>query len=344
MKKQGITIEDKVDFISFMSRYLSSDKYGNRIDTCLNKLSFEESKTAGVGSINSKKATFEKNRDSHRPDITADLLSLFASPSGLKFLTHDFDPSNEVSMDVIISRAIQIINSNSYRFKIPGSLYSLLNGFINGPGWKDFKGEEHRFFLLSSNAKNWIKKTPTIHPITSDEFGNEINTFRNTVRVTKPNLSSIFNILLSNDRLKNLRVCTTQLDKADFYTNVFWVAFLILNKVLVDIAQRDKDADVRIAFERSSWQEYRLCTIKITHVGSEANPFDEVKNKLIKGGGALFNIMSSCAGYCDWSVEANFEGRCKRWRILNFRDLSEEEDLDATKVRGFTHIFTFYKK
>lgn len=345
MSKDDINIEDKFQFIAVMSKYLSSDKYKRRIGLCLSNLNVEENKTAKKALRNSKSGSFEENRRIHRPDITADLLALFGSPSGLKFLTHDFDPNSNVSMSDIIEQSLEIINSNDYRFKIPGSLYSLLNGFINGPKWTDCRGEEHTFFLLSNKATNWIKHTPSLHLLSSDELGTEINSFRNTVRVSKPNLASIFSMLISKDtRLNSLSVHTDKLDKADFYTNVFWVTFLIFNKVLKDIAQRERNANVKIKYERSSWQEYRLYSIKITHVGSEANQFDEVKNKLMASGGALYNLMSSCVGYCDWSVEANFEGVFKRWRILDFRNLPETEDLNASDVEGFTHIFTFYKK
>ena len=345
MSKNIVTEEDRLKFIHLMTNAKKSNEQKLRFESCLGNLKITEHKSKSNEEKQTHKNSYDNNRRKHRPDITANLLSLMGAPSGLKFLTHDFDPTSDISMSNVIDTANQIINSDDYRFKIPGSLYSLFNGFINGPKWTDYKRDGHTFHMNSDKVTKWINASISLHPLTSDEFGDEINSFRNTVRVAKPNLASIFKLLLSNDtRLKNLRVSTDKLDKADFYTNVFWMTFMIFKNVLIDIAQRDNTANVRIKFQRSSWQEYRLCSIKIIHIGSEANPFEEIKRKLMTSGGALYNLMSSCTGYCDWTLEANFEGEYKRWRILNLRNLPEEETLCANEVEGFSHIFSFYKK
>lgn len=345
MSKNIVTEGDRLRFIHLMSNAKKSSEQNRRVKLCLENLKITEYKSHIEGEKEIQKNSFNNNRRKHRPDITASLLSLFGAPSGLKFLTHDFDPNSNQSMKDIIDTANRIINSTDYRFKIPGSLYSLFNGFINGPTWTDYKKDGHSFYLKSHKVTNWITTAPSIHPLVSDEFGDEINSFRNTVRISKPNLDSIFKLLLNNDpHLKNLKVISDKLDKADFYTNVFWMTFMIFRNVLIDIAQRDSEANLKIEFERSSWQEYRLCSIKIIHIDSEANPFEETKRKLMRSGGALYNLMSSCCGYCDWTLEANFEGEYKRWRVLNLRNLPEEEGLSADEVDGFSHIFTFYKK
>lgn len=342
MSNNRVTIEDRLIFMHLMSNAKKSDAQTKRFDSCIEKVDITELHNSGKGRKISQKSSYNDNLRNHRPDLTAKLLSLMGAPGGLKFLTHDFDPNSENNMLIVIERANEIIHSKDYSFKIPGSLYRLFDGFINGKNWTDYTGQEHTVYLKSSELINWIKDTPALHPITSDKYRTEIQSFRNTVRISKPNLNSIFKFILSSH--PNLRTHTKNLDKADFYTNVFWVTFMIFKRVLGDITQRDENAEVNIIFDRSSWQEYRLCQVRITHIGSEANPFEEVKNKLMTSGGALFSLMSSCTGYCDWSIEANFEGEFKRWRILNFRNLPEEELLSANDVDGFTHIFTFYKK
>lgn len=345
MSTNKVTAKDRLDFIHLMSSANKSNDQQKRVDTCLEKLDISEVRPMSKTEKGSQKNSYENYRKKHRPDITANLLSLMSAPNGLKFLTHDFDPNSDMTMSIVIDKANEIIHSDEYRFKIPGSLYLLFNGFINGDKWTDYKRALHSFYLKSDRLTNWFLQSPNLHPIASDELGDEINSFRNTIRVSKPNLDSIFRLLLSNNtKFSNFKVKTDKLDKADFYTNVFWMTFMIFKKILFDISQRNTNAEISIKYERSTWQEYRLCSVRITHLGSEANPFDETKMKLLDSGGALFNIMSSCVGYCDWTVEANFEGEFKRWRILNFRNLPEEENLDETEVEGFSHIFTFYKK
>ncbi len=192
--------------------------------------------------------------------------------------------------------------------------------------------------------KIWIDSNPTFHPISSPQYGNEIQDFRKTVRIFKPILPDLISSFISKTTgLQNLHVKTEKLDKADFYTNVNRLINFIIGKVLKDIAQRDPTAEVVISYHRSSWNEYRLCKIIITHVNSEANPFDDMQKKIFSGGGALYELAKNCQGYCDWTVEANFEGEYKRWRILSAQNLPEIETIGQNEIKGFTHIFTFYK-
>ncbi len=326
----------------------NSNEHTPRLSSFLEKVrvtdgsySIEESRDIKTDQVS--KSSFIDNRKRHRPDLTADFLALFSVPSGFKFLTHDFDPNSDITMADVISRANETLNSKKFRFKIPGSLYSLINNFINKGNWKAYTNSKREFFLKNPEITEWINKSPSLHPLTHDEFGKEINLFRDTVRISKPHLTNVFKRILNYDSLKLLHTKTEKLDTADFYTNVFWMTYKILFSVMRDIAQREETADVNIKYIRSSHGQYRLCSIIITHIGSEANPFEDVKTKLKSGGGALFNLMSACTGYCDWTIEGNFEGEYKRWRILDSRDLPEEEDLQPNEVEGFTHIFTFYK-
>lgn len=332
--------KDQLDFISFIKAAAASQPSGKlltRVNACLKKA--EKS-----GSPDLDKQSLEDIRRSHNPALTADILSLFSSPGGFKFLTHDLDPDSDTTFDVIINQAIGVLYEERFKY-IDGRLRKLLRGFIEGPEWIDYMTSKHIFHLQSPKMKAWTKRNPHLHPISSNKYREEIETFRKTIRVVKPNLASLIAMAVDNNTaLQKLSITTDRLDKADFYTNVLVLAHYILLPILKDIAQREPAAQVRISFDRSTWEEYRLCSIRITHIGSEACPFDEVRGKFGNNGGAMFNVLKSCRNYCDWTIEADFEGDSKRWRILNFRKLPEIETLADMPAIGFTHIFTFYKK
>lgn len=225
------------------------------------------------------------------------------------------------------------------------SLFLLMNGFISGEKWMDFTGKNYDVFLECKEMQKWMEQNPGLHPIVSDEFGDIIQRFRNTVRISKPRLTEAIKYLAARYKsISALEIHQEGLDKADFYTNVYFFIERITKKILEDIAQRDNNAKVDISYKRTTLANFRQCTVRITHLGSEANPFEEVKGKLSKEGGALFSLMKRCKGYCDWSIEGNFEGEFKRWRILDSSGLPEIEDLAPEDVKGFTHVLTFYKK
>lgn len=298
----------------------------------------------GKGKAEVKGSDIERIRLKHHPDITAEFLSLFGSPDGLKFLTHDFDPDSGMTMENVIKQVENILGSEKYKYQLPKSLFGLINGFINGSKWIDYDGAEHFTYLKSDEMRLWMNKYRTLHPISSNEFGFEIQKFRNTIRLSKPRLPQIVSDLISRkSSLRNLNLIPNNLDKADFYTNVYILKSRIFESVLSDMSQRNCTLPVRIKYTRSAWNEYRLHEIRFTHIGSEANPFDEVKAKFMTQGGALFALLKICLGYCDWTIEANFEGEYKRWRILNCRNLPEVEDIEAGETDGFSHIFTFFK-
>lgn len=341
MSKSNISLtQDQLNFIRFISSKVEkSPEMSKKMDKCMELIANSEVNR------NTSKETLEDIRKKHNPGITAEFLSLFGVPSGLKFLTHDFDPDSNMTMATVVKQVRSVISSQKYIFKLPGSLYALIINFLNGEkNWYDYNNISHSTNLNSGGLKIWIDSDPTLHPISSPQYGNEIQDFRKTVRIFKPVLPELISSFISRTTsLQNLQIKTEKLDKADFYTNVNRLMHSIIGKVLKDIAQRNSTAEVVISYHRSSWNEYRLCKIIITHVDSEANPFDDVQKKIFSGGGALYELAKNCQGYCDWTVEANFEGEYKRWRILSAQNLPEIETVDKNEIKGFTHIFTFYK-
>lgn len=333
--------KDQLRFIRYMAgKVESSPELNGKMDECIEKLNKHS-----VGTMKSNKE-LENIRDGHRPTLTADFLSLFGSPSGLKFLTHDFDPGSGMTMATVIYQVHEILSSEKFYKKLPDSLYPLISRFVyGGDEWYDYNHNGHNVSLSTGGLKDWIDAHPTFHPITSPDFGQDIQQFRNTVRISKPLLPKLITSLVERSpKFQNLNIQTERLDKADFYTNVDRMINYIIERVLSDISQRDRHAKVRISFDRASWDVYRLCQISITHIGSEANLFDEVREKFMNGGGAMFEIAKCCQGYCDWTIEGNFEGECKRWRILSAQPSPEIENLQCQDIDGFKHILTFYKQ
>lgn len=325
-------------FISYMREATStSEKLKSRYAIC-----YEQTFRSNDDN-NPKEFDIESFRRKHNPKATAEFLSLFGVPNGLKFLTHDFDPDSDENIDNVIKQADKHLLSDKFSYKLPTSLKQLFSGFLRGPYWLDSHGDRHILHLRSKELKTWTIRYPKFHPITSNEFGSEIQAFRDTVRVSKPKLPQILAEVISKiPNVKALRLEEEDLHKADFYTNVY-ILSRILHTVLFDMVQRNPRLPVKIIYERDAWNEYRLHQIKIIHFKSEANPFNDVRKKIIAQGGALFKLLKFCQGYCDWTVEANFEGETKRWRILDSRNLTEIEDMKAEETEGFTHIFTFFK-
>jgi hypothetical protein len=226
-----------------------------------------------------------------------------------------------------------------------------MSNFLYGPEWIDYNGNKHTIYLTSPQIQSWCHQNIGTHPISSNEYGAEIQAFRNTVRLSKPRLTELVSSIVSTSNdLGALSIHASGLDKADFYTNVYRLR-QIIHCVLKDIAQRESQAKVNLTYERASLHQYRLCRIRITHEDSEANEFNEVQSKLEIAGGAMSNLLSYCKGYCDWAIEAKFEDGCKRWSILDSvrsqLDSVQSQDVEIlaeAQVHGFSHIFTFFKK
>lgn len=322
-RNKGLTRVQKARFESLLARDCSE---------------FRSSTSSKNKAKNSQE--FENERTKFSPLTTADFLSLFGSPSGLKFLTHDFDPNSNMSIPKLLEQVNNI--TTEWKDKIPDSLCSLMTSFIQIGNWIDYNGGKQKLFLEGEDILKWCSENPHSHPITS-KYETVIQTFRQTVRISKPKLEDRISEIIANPKFENLKISHCDLDKADFYTNVYILRCIII-AILEDIHQRESDAEISIAYEREIFESYRKCSIKITHHNSEANSFEEVQNKLITKGGALYKIFQLCLGYCDWSIEANFEGKLKRWRIINNSKQKDIEILTNTNNSDFTHTITFYKK
>ena len=288
--------------------------------------------------------------EAHAPKETASFLSLFNNPNGFKFLTHDFDPNSSMNYDKLISLVRQQLKEATAKYRIPKNLYALMYVFINGGTdkdgkvrtWMDCDGNFHEENYASKEWVEWSMNNPNTHLLSNEEIGKEILKFRSSIRLIKPILCDI--IKRQAAKHSNLIIQTDGLEKADFYTYV-WALENGIKRILDDFARyADKTPRVLISFERSFGEDYSKRIIRITQLGSFSSSIDDVLKKFKTGGGAFNEIKKVFSGYCNWSVECLWDGKPKRWNILNDADVNEIEDMKDANIKGFTHILTYFSK
>lgn len=281
---------------------------------------------------------------SHVPKDTAYLLSLFNSPKGFKFLTHDFDPDSTFTFKNYIPQAQKVFDDKTKNHTIPKSLFALMKTMLEGSNkeWIDYNGKKHDYTYNSAECKEWISTNNGLHPLNNESFAKEIRTFRKTIRLVKPGLQDIANELAS--KFRSLNIESHGLDKADFYTYVRMLKDG-LKRILEDMSRyAEKYPKVRIAYNRIFGDEYSLRIITITQIGSFSTSLGDVLQKYRNGGGAFNEIKKCFMGYCNWSVETKWDNKPLRWNILDDTGAEELENMEEDSIEGFTHILTYYSK
>ena len=206
----------------------------------------------------------------------------------------------------------------------------------------DCDGNFHKDNYTSKGWVEWSVNNPNVHLLSNEEIGKEILKFRSSIRLIKPILCDIINRQATKH--PNLIIQTNSLEKADFYTYV-WALENGIKRILDDMARyADKTPNIRVSFERSFSDDFSKRIIKITQLGSFSSSIDDVLQKFKIGGGAFNEIKNVFCGYCNWSVESIWDGKAKRWNILNDTDVDEIEDMEDTNVPGFTHVLTYFSK
>ena len=286
----------------------------------------------------------------HAPKDTASFLSLFYDPNGFKFLTHDFDPESNMNYDKLMVQIREQFKEATAKYKIPKNLYALMSAFIYGGigkdgkvrTWMDCNGNFHKENYTSKEWVEWSENNPNVHLLSNEEIGKEILKFRESIRLIKPVLCDIINRQATKHT--NLIIQTNSLEKADFYTYV-WALENGIKRILDDMSRyADKTPNIKVSFERSFGDDYSKRIIKITQLGSISSSIDDVLKKFKTGGGAFNEIKNVFYGYCNWSVESLWDGKPKRWNILNDTDADEIDDMEDSNVLGFTHILTYFSK
>ena len=289
----------------------------------------------------------------HAPKDTASFLSLFNDPNGFKFLTHDFDPDSEMDYDKLMKQTRGILLTLKGKYNIPSSLYAIMNAMLWGGKkedgtirtWTDSENKSHQENYATKSWVEWAEKNPKVHLLSNEEFSNVILKFRSTIRLVKPTLADIINI--QKVKHADLNIQSEGLEKADFYTYVLKLVDGI-KRILDDMSRySSKTPNVIISFDRKYNDDYSSRIIKITQIESVSSSLDDVLMKYHdeKGGGAFNEIKKVFLGYCNWSVEALWDGKPKRWNILtDEKDIPEVEDIEKTNILGFTHVLTYFSK
>jgi len=291
-----------------------------------------------------RKTPEEKKQSTHSPKGTAVFLSLFNRRDGFKYLTHNYDSSSMILTDML-KHAKEVFEEAKRGKNIPESLNSLIFNFLNGKYWLDSEGKKCIDGYGNPSWIEWSAKNDGKHPIT-DIGGMEatIQRFRHTVRVVAPDLEHIIRRIAG--KFTSLRICMTNIDKADFYTNVF-----VLNSRLAELFKDINDhagqdfKDVHVEYMPDIAGDFFLHRIRISQIGSfSAKSIEDVLRKYESTGGFFFENAEKLKGYCNWSVESLWDGKPVRWNILDDTGVEKTEQIDAKDVKGFTHILTFYQK
>lgn len=344
---------EKYDFIKLMlkSRNLSVNDKKRLILLATQEIEKKEKFTEGGTESPDGNKSINKEQP-HAPKDTAAFLSLFNHEDGFKFLTHDFDPESEMEYSQLLKIARDTFMCAKDKYTIPKSLYALMSTMLYGgedKTWMDSNGKCQTENFACNKWIQWAKDNAKIHVLSNESIKKVLMAFRSTIRLVQssPESDSRLETIIKGQKKKyaNLTITSDHLEDADFYT---YVRFLEkgITLILDDMSKYSKESPkVKISFDSSRIDDYKLCVIKITQYGSfSSKSLEDVQNKFNGGGGAFFSIKNTLCGYCNWSVETKWGDKIKRWNILDDSGKEEEEDLSSLDIPGFTHILTYYSK
>lgn len=337
---------EKYDFIKMM---LSNRKMSINDKKRLVLLATRELEQIGVskGSTTPQKKsdpTAEPKAKKHVPKDTASFLSLFNRRDGLKYLTHNYDCDN-MSLEDMIKQAKRVLGESKKGKTLPSSLVALISNFLNGREWLDYDGNKCTDGYGNPKWTKWSLDNGGRHPITDlNGMENVIQRFRHTIRVVAPDLLEIIEQITK--KFPSIQVCQTNLDKADFYTNVL-VFKARLTELFRDLQEHVNQGTQKIFIEYvpNIEGDFFIHQLHITQVDSfSTKSIEQVIKKFQSTGGFFYENAHKMFGYCNWSVESLWDGKPFRWNILDDSGANIIEEIDAEKVRGFSHILTFYQK
>ncbi len=346
---------ERFEFIKMMlgNRYLTLNDKRRLINLATSEIGADDKVQAGeeLEGDGETDRLVEKipHKQKHKPRDTASFLSLFNDPVGFKYLTHDYAPGVNIEYEAFLEQVCDTFKKKAKEYRIPKTLWSLMNIVLNGgvdkrqrPNtWLSYDGTPQNENYASESWIDWARNNPNIHLLSNENFRRTIMRFRNTIRVVKPALNDIVQGM--QEQYANMEIHTQKLDKADFYTYVYYLKEGI-KRILDDISQYQEHPEVHISFMSEYGDDFSKRIIRITQTGSKAANFEQVRKRFDDGGGAFNEIRDTLLGYCNWSVEALWDGEAKRWNLLNDNNAKEVEELNATEIDGFTHVLTYYYK
>lgn len=344
---------EKYDFIKLMlkSRNLSVNDKKRLVLLATQEIEKKENITEGGTESPDGDKSINKEQP-HAPKDTAAFLSLFNHEDGFKFLTHDFDPDSEMEYSQLLKMARDTFMSAKDKYTIPKSLYALMFTMLYGgkdKTWMDSNGNRQTENFACNKWSQWAKGNTKIHVLSNESIKKVLMAFRSTIRIVQSSSESDSRLetIVKRQAKKHadLTITSEHLEDADFYT---YVRFLEkgITLILDDMSKYSKETPkVKISFDSSRNDDYKLCVIKITQYGSfSSKSLEEVQSKFNGGGGDFYSIKNTLCGYCNWSVETKWGNEVKRWNILDDSGKEQEEDIVSPDIPGFTHILTYYSK
>lgn len=283
----------------------------------------------------------------HQPKQTTDFLSEFNSPNGLKYLTHDFD--KDIPNYALFMKDIKtILNKAKNEKNITPSVWSLINGFVKkDTTWTSFDGQENNFSWSDKEVEEWVTSSK-LHPLKHADFQRKIEKFKNSTRVSPPQLKSIIDEIISKNQY-TINIEQKDTETADFYTNVNQLRSAITLILEMMNAKHRNNGNSKIQIlKRSEAEEhnYKPLYIEITQIDSFSNSsINDAIERLNKNpnAGDFGSIKKHLHGLCDWSVESTWNNEPWRWNILKDKHIDSREKL-GLKPDGFKHILKFYRK
>lgn len=272
----------------------------------------------------------------------ADFLSLFNDEGGLKNLTHDFLIPDKADFLKYLS------NSRSellcYDGLIEDSLYDMVFGFLFGPQWVDYHGECRRFFCSSKACYDWCISKPHMHPKNADEFKNEFEAFRKSIRFYQVDLHKFVESIF-DEKFPSLKPTLLNLRRGNFYINVRRLG-VILERILstMEDPRFNTNKNVVFSYERCEKQgQYFIARITIEQLGSLSDSVlaSSVAQRALDGGGDLGTIKELTKETCFWSVESVWQDGPARINIVPIGDDTPMiEPVSRDSIKGFRHVLT----
>ncbi len=284
----------------------------------------------------------------HKPIETRNLLNKFESSDGLKFLTHAFDdPDQEFNRDIIVQKAKEEFQQHDTD-NIPLPLKQRIKAFAfsedpNWFTWLDGEKFDSHLGWNGKEVKEWCRNplNKGKHPIDFAEFENKmIVPFKRSIQVRDGQLPSIVERAIKKG-FKKITMDYIKLDNSlagvKFFTNVEAIEFG-LRYIFASMEQRlHENSKVFITVQKNIIiNKARFRVLKITHIDSFCDKSSD-ENIL---GGDLMEAKKRFTGYCNWSIEAQFEDGTFRKTILSDIEVPEIQPVES--VEGFTHLLYFY--
>lgn len=273
----------------------------------------------------------------------AELLHLFSlEKDGFKYLTHDFS----AGFDFVsyLYRCQQLLLAKKEELVISDRLFELVKGFILGPSWIDYKGNKHSFYLSSEEALSYFDSSG-YHPLNNDQFENEIEDFRNSIRFRSGRLDLYIQKIVS--LYPSLQcVISDNLKGADMYVETRAIRNAI-QLILESMTGYNASSKVSIDYsEETISNDLWKSTIYLSQIGSFPNhSLQRDMLRLSQGEAGTFgSILKELQGVCEWNVISKWPDRPNpdNWHIIRNETTPELSSVDLAV--GFSHVLCIYHK